>query len=77
MEAEAALRRGIVVDISCDERPFVWHSREHDPENESVPEAISWENRVDAGEKRIVNEVAHFTLKKDLVEHVCQTWRLL
>lgn len=70
--AEAAVVPGLFIDERGEEKPFNWCSRES--LSNSGGRSMSycdWAANVLRREMEVTDEVAHFSLKKDLIEHIC------
>lgn len=69
--AREAADSGMFVDENGNEKPFVWRTRSSG--NNELGH-IAWTHRLHAREQEITDEVGHFSLKRDLVEHVWNNW---
>lgn len=62
--SQTAVGRGMILDSDGIEKKFHWNSR--------LPQMSQsqWANKVVRRDERITDEVEHFNLKADLIEHV-------
>lgn len=66
-EAKVAIERGIFLNEEGEEKEFEWSTQEVVNQMES---SIIWAQHINKRESRVTDEVMHYALKGDLVEHI-------
>lgn len=74
-EAIDVVESGYFLDEAGGQKQFMWHTRESIGEANGSPlSSESWAAKVCERDTRITDEVEHFSLKQDIIDHVWQHW---
>lgn len=76
-QVKEAIESGMFIGENGNEKQFGWRTREAcaTPQGQ-VPSDTKWVRKLGVREMKITDEVSHFALKNDLVEHIWCTWGL-
>lgn len=66
-EAQEAIERGLFIDDEGNEKEFKWNTRENI--EGAIEDQTVWGIHITNRQDEIMDEVAHFSLKQDLVQH--------